>query len=191
MTVLDVPEAEAVKKYQGYGLVLVRPDQHVAWRSKEEPSNPDAILDRVTGVLMPERKVEVAIAERVAGGFLFGEGLRAIGDRLVFSDMIGRKVLEFDAKTSSLKTLFEIPQQPNGLGVLPDGRLVITSMFDAKLYVINGQTLEEYADLSSIVTGYLGDVVVDAQGRLYVDDIGARVFHGEDAGAEERQADSC
>jgi 2-polyprenyl-6-methoxyphenol hydroxylase-like FAD-dependent oxidoreductase/sugar lactone lactonase YvrE len=179
LTVLEVPEAEAVKKYEGYGLVLVRPDQHVAWRSKEEPANPAAILDRVTGVLMPERKVEVAVAERVAGGFLFGEGLRAIGDRLVFSDMIGRKVLEFDAKKSSLKTLFEIPQQPNGLGVLPDGRLVITSMFDAKLYVVNGQVLEEYADLSAIVTGYLGDVVVDAQGRLYVDDIGARVFHGE------------
>ncbi|MGC1677700.1 MAG: SMP-30/gluconolactonase/LRE family protein, partial [Candidatus Binataceae bacterium] len=179
LTVLEVPEAEAVKKYEGYGLVLVRPDQHVAWRSNEEPADPGAILDRVTGVLMPQRTVETGIAERVAGGFLFGEGLRAIGDHLVFSDMIGKKVLEFNPKTRSLETLFEIPQQPNGLGVLPDGRIVITSMFDAKLYVANGRELAEYADLSSIVTGYLGDVVGDAQGRLYVDDIGARVFHGE------------
>ena len=179
LTVLEVPEAEAIKKYEGYGLILVRPDQHVAWRSKEEPASPDAILDRVTGVLMPERIVETGVAERVAGGFHFGEGQRAVGDRLVFSDMIGKKVLEFDRKTGNLKTLFDIPQQPNGLGVLPDGRLIVTSMFDAKLYVVNGRTLEAYADLSSIVTGYLGDVVVDAQGRLYVDDIGPRVFHGE------------
>ena len=179
LSVLDLTEAEAVRKYQGYGLVLVRPDQHVAWRSKEEPESADAILDRVTGVLMPERKVETGIAERVAGGFLFGEGLRAIGNRLVFSDMIGRKVLAFDRTNGIMETLFEVAQQPNGLGVLPDGRLIITSMFDAKLYVANGRTLEEYADLSPIVTGYLGDVVVDRQGRLYVDDIGSRVFHGE------------
>ena len=179
LTVLEVPEAEAMRKYQGYGLVLVRPDQHIAWRSKQEPTNAAAVLDRVTGVLSPERTVEVYAAERVGGGFLFGEGLRAIGDRLVFSDMIGRKVLAFNIKTRNFETLFEITQQPNGLGVLPDGRLIITSMFDAKLYVANGGALEEYADLSSVVTGYLGDVVVDSQGRLYVDDIGARVFHGE------------
>ncbi|MGH7779207.1 MAG: FAD-dependent monooxygenase [Candidatus Binataceae bacterium] len=179
MTVLEVPEAEAVEKYQGYGLVLVRPDQHVAWRSKEEPRNPGAILDRVTGLLSPERKIQTCIAERVGGGFLFGEGLRAVGERLIFSDMIGRKVIAFDTNNRRFETLFEIPQQPNGLGVLPDGRLIITSMFDARLYVTNGRTLEEYADLSSIVTGYLGDVVADPHGRLYIDDIGSRVFHGE------------
>jgi len=49
-TVVDVPEPDAVAKYQGYGLVLVRPDQHIAWRGQADPAQPEAILDRIAGL---------------------------------------------------------------------------------------------------------------------------------------------
>jgi 2-polyprenyl-6-methoxyphenol hydroxylase-like FAD-dependent oxidoreductase len=60
LTTVDVPEAEAVRAYEGYGLVLVRPDGHIAWRSRTNPDDARAVLDRVTGVAMetsdaPER----------------------------------------------------------------------------------------------------------------------------------------
>ena len=181
LTVVDVAEASAVDKYQGYGLVLVRPDQHVVWRANAEPT-PDAarhVLDRVTGVLVPERVVVDHRAERIADGFLFGEGLRWIDERLVFSDMIGRLVIAHDPATGVSTTRHQIDDQPNGLGLLPDGRLVVASMFDKVLLVEGADGLELYEDLSDVVTGYLGDVVVDQQGRVFVGDTGVRVLHGE------------
>lgn len=48
LTILDVPEPAARELY-GRDLVLVRPDQHVAWRGNRCPHDPDALLDRVTG----------------------------------------------------------------------------------------------------------------------------------------------
>ncbi|MGH8598859.1 MAG: FAD-dependent monooxygenase, partial [Gammaproteobacteria bacterium] len=47
LEVLDIEEAIAPTKYQHYPLVLVRPDQHIAWRSMTAPENPMAIVDIV------------------------------------------------------------------------------------------------------------------------------------------------
>lgn len=46
--VLSLPEQEAVELYEA-PLVLVRPDQHVAWRGAVEPAEPEAIIERVRG----------------------------------------------------------------------------------------------------------------------------------------------
>jgi hypothetical protein len=35
--------------YDGCGLVLSRPDQHVAWRGARLPDDPLALIDRVRG----------------------------------------------------------------------------------------------------------------------------------------------
>jgi hypothetical protein len=43
LATLDVPDAAARDVY-GRDLVLVRPDQHVAWRGNEVPPDPDALL---------------------------------------------------------------------------------------------------------------------------------------------------
>ena len=193
---LDLGEDEAGDRYDGFGLVLVRPDQHVAWRSNGEPGDAEAaeVLDRVTGRALGDRAVAEWPAEALAEGFLFGEGLRwrpsgsaaggTEGDgHLVFSDMTGGRLMRADPVTGALTVLAEVPGQPNGLGLLPDGRLVVASMFDHRLLVERsaGDTggLEEYADLSGLATGYLGDMVVDPAGRVYVGDTGVRVLHGE------------
>jgi hypothetical protein len=44
--VLDQDDERAVWERE---LVLVRPDQHVAWRGDDEPPRWDTVLDRVTG----------------------------------------------------------------------------------------------------------------------------------------------
>ncbi|MEE9256848.1 MAG: FAD-dependent monooxygenase [bacterium] len=45
---IDIEEPEARGLYER-DLVLIRPDQHVAWRGDEAPANPDALIARVTG----------------------------------------------------------------------------------------------------------------------------------------------
>jgi 2-polyprenyl-6-methoxyphenol hydroxylase-like FAD-dependent oxidoreductase len=47
LTIVDIPETEARDLYER-DLVLVRPDQHVAWRGNTL-LDPEALLDRVTG----------------------------------------------------------------------------------------------------------------------------------------------
>ena len=118
-------------------------------------------------------------ATKIAGGLLFGEGIRWTGSSIVLSDMLAGKVVNIDVDSGVVTTLVEIENQPNGLIVLADGALIINSMFDAKLLKLSQGKLETYADLSALVTGYLGDIVQDAPGGFYVDDVGARVLHGE------------
>ena len=54
LRVLDIKPAPGVKQpsaaiYNGSGLVLSRPDQHVAWRGDRVPADPRALIDRVRG----------------------------------------------------------------------------------------------------------------------------------------------
>jgi NADPH-dependent 2,4-dienoyl-CoA reductase/sulfur reductase-like enzyme len=48
LAVLDVRSREASKLYR-HKLVLVRPDQHVAWRGDAEPADPPDLVDLVRG----------------------------------------------------------------------------------------------------------------------------------------------
>lgn len=48
LRVVDVPD-DAARDIYARDLVLVRPDQHVAWRGNALPPDPGSLLDRVTG----------------------------------------------------------------------------------------------------------------------------------------------
>jgi hypothetical protein len=48
LTVLDIDAADAADFY-GHRLVLLRPDQHVAWRGNALPADQLALIDRVRG----------------------------------------------------------------------------------------------------------------------------------------------
>jgi len=52
LEVLDISIPEADSLY-GRKLVLIRPDQYIAWRGDSPPSDPDALIARVTGHLRP------------------------------------------------------------------------------------------------------------------------------------------
>lgn len=49
LTTLELPGDEATRELYGRRLVLVRPDQHVAWRGDELPGDPGALIRLVTG----------------------------------------------------------------------------------------------------------------------------------------------
>lgn len=49
LTVVDIRDRLARELYER-DLVLVRPDQHVAWRGNELPADPAAVVDRIRGV---------------------------------------------------------------------------------------------------------------------------------------------
>ena len=65
-----------------------------------------------------------------------------------------------------------VPEQPSGLGWLPDGSMLIVSMKDRKLMRLAEGALSEYADMSSIATWHCNDMVLSADGRAYVGNFG-------------------
>jgi len=49
LTVVPISEPAALEAYEGYHLVLVRPDQHVAWRAHAVPADSLTLIDRIRG----------------------------------------------------------------------------------------------------------------------------------------------
>jgi sugar lactone lactonase YvrE len=92
--------------------------------------------------------------------------------------MLAGRILSFDSSGRE-QLVVEVPNRPNGMAFMPDGILLYTSMLDAKVYRVERGGPVLHADIASLVTGYLGDVVVDDSGGAYIDDVGARVFEGE------------
>ena len=110
-------------------------------------------------------------------GFAFLEGPRWRDDKLWLSDMHDHRVLTVDP-SGRQETICEVPEQPSGLGWLPDGRLLVVSMADRRLLRLEPEGLVEHADLSSIATYHCNDMVVDAQGRAYVGNFGSDIEAG-------------
>jgi sugar lactone lactonase YvrE len=72
----------------------------------------------------------------------------------------------------------EVAAQPSGLGWLPDGSLVISSMKDHRLLRYADGELSILADLSAHAGGHLNDLVTDGQGRSYVGNFGFDLMGG-------------
>lgn len=81
----------------------------------------------------------------------------------------------------SEEVVVEVEHQPSGLGWLPDGSLVISSMKDRRVLRFADGTLSELADLSAHCGGHLNDLVVDAAGHVFVGDFGFDLMAGGDA----------
>lgn len=112
-------------------------------------------------------------------GLEFGESPRYYDGKLYVSDMMGRRVYSIHPQTGRKEVVVEVPECANGMGFLKDGSLIYSSMFDRKLHRLTGNVSELYVDLSPLMTGYPGDLVVDQSDRIYVDDVGFRALHGE------------
>ena len=109
--------------------------------------------------------------ETLVEGIVFGEGPRWHAGRLFYSDIKARRVEAVDL-AGRRETVVELPGEPSGLGWLPDGRLLVVSMLDHRLLRLDRDGLREVADLSAHCGGKANDMVVDAQGRAYVGNIG-------------------
>src|SRR6476646_6075195 len=61
---------------------------------------------------------------------------------------------------------------PCGLGILPDGRIVVLTMHRKRLLAYADGALSLYADLSALAKGTIDDMIIDGLGRAYVGDLG-------------------
>lgn len=112
-------------------------------------------------------------------GLDFLEGPRWHDQRIWFSDFYTGRVYSAAEDGSDFRVEAEVPEQPSGLGWLPDGRLLIVSMRDRRVLRREPDgSLVCHADLSGHVNGYLNDMVVDSRGRAYVGEFGFDLMGG-------------
>ncbi len=106
------------------------------------------------------------------GGLAFTECPRWRDGRLYLSDFYTHRVLAVSLDGRA-ETIANVPQQPSGLGFLPDGRLLIVSMRDRKvLRRERDGSLAVHADLFALAPWHLNDMVVDREGRAWVGNFG-------------------
>jgi sugar lactone lactonase YvrE len=115
------------------------------------------------------------------GGRYF-EGPRWHAGRLWFVDCMERTLLSL-APSGACEQHAKFDDTPCGLGVLPDGRLIVLTMFKKRLLTYSNGALSLYADLSDIATGTIDDMIVDGLGRAYVGDLGFDLPPTSDHGA--------
>lgn len=105
-------------------------------------------------------------------GIDFGEGPRWHDGQLWFSDFYRHGVFTLDADGTETR-IVTVENQPSGLGWMPDGTLLISSMLDRKLLALGTDgEVREHADLSGIATGKCNDLVVASDGTAYVGNFG-------------------
>ena len=105
------------------------------------------------------------------GGRYF-EGPRWHAGRLWFVDCMARTLLSLGTSGECEQHAKFDDDTPCGLGLLPDGRLIVLTMFKKHLLAYSNGGLSLYADLSDIATGTIDDMIVDGLGRAYVGDLG-------------------
>ncbi|MDH6282249.1 SMP-30/gluconolactonase/LRE family protein [Prescottella agglutinans] len=112
--------------------------------------------------------------ETIASGLAFPECPRWREGRLWFSDIYRGVVLRLDPTTGDVEQVVEVPGEPAGLGFLPDGRLLVASVQERKIYVLDDAgRLAPHADLHAIASWHLNDMAVDDRtGRAYVGNYG-------------------
>lgn len=121
----------------------------------------------------------------ILDGGLYYEGPRWHDGRLWFVDCMARTLLSI-SPAGEAREHATFDDTPCGTGVLPDGRLVILTMFKKQLHTFADGTLAPYADLSAIAAGTLDDMIVDGLGRAWVGDLGFDMPPPADRGAAGR-----
>jgi sugar lactone lactonase YvrE len=110
--------------------------------------------------------VETVQMTFVAEGLLFGEGPRWHDGRLWVSDIQAGRVAVL-GHDGELETVVET-RGASGLGWLPDGRLVISTLGRPHIRCVDGDEVTTLHDLRDLGSS-LNDMVVTPDGRIYAD----------------------
>lgn len=114
----------------------------------------------------------------VADGLSWPESPRWHDGELWFSDVHNFRLMKITAG-GELCRVVDVPGRPAGLGFMPDGRLLLATALDRRLWWVADGRLRPAADLSGVASGLLNDMVVDARGRAWVGDTGFDLASGE------------
>jgi sugar lactone lactonase YvrE len=118
---------------------------------------------------------------KLVDGLSFAECPRWREDRLYVSDRYTRRILAISID-GDVETYAQTDGLPAGIGFLPDGRLLIVSMRDHKILRREQDgSLAEHADLSALAPGWLNDMLVDHEGRVWVGNFGFDLYGGASA----------
>jgi sugar lactone lactonase YvrE len=113
--------------------------------------------------------VELGPVATLTDNLAFPEDPRWHDGHFYFADMLDRRVsrIEHDGSVTTVAT-FE--DSPSGLGFLPNGDMLVVSMYhELLLRVDKSGSKSTYADLGSATNGAgVNDMVVDREGRAYV-----------------------
>jgi sugar lactone lactonase YvrE len=113
-------------------------------------------------------------------GLVMGESPRWHDDRLWLSDMGTREVIAVDLKGKS-EVVARVPTGLTGIGFLPDGHLLIDTMFDGRILRLEPDgSLVTHADVTSLAHHPWSDMVVDGRGNSYVGNLGFNFPAGEE-----------
>lgn len=114
-------------------------------------------------------------------GIIFGESPRWHGGRLWFSDWGANQVIALDPNGRH-ELVVSVPSFPTCIDFLPDGRLLVVDSTKHRLLRRESDSaLVSHADLGSISQKPWNDIVVDANGNAYVNNIGFDFPGGEPA----------
>jgi sugar lactone lactonase YvrE len=110
-------------------------------------------------------------------GRAFLESPRWHDGALYLSDMFADEVLRVSAD-GEVSTVVEV-EQPSGLGWLPDGTLLISSMAQRRVLRFDGERLTEHADVRAVAAQEINDMVVDRHGHAFLGQFGFDPLAGE------------
>ncbi|MGW0175018.1 SMP-30/gluconolactonase/LRE family protein [Rhodococcus sp. NPDC003322] len=144
-----------------------------------------------TAAAVAQSGARIVEPRRIAGGFSWPECPRWHDGAFWFSDMYTATVKTLDDEgnatvvvdASARRENTEVPIVLGGFGWLPDGRLIVNSMHEKVVLVHGGNgpdDLAVYADLSEFSLAATNDMVVDADGRAYVTQLGFNLFAGDE-----------
>ncbi|MDP1793358.1 MAG: SMP-30/gluconolactonase/LRE family protein [Acidimicrobiales bacterium] len=105
-------------------------------------------------------------------GIDFGEGPRWHDGELWYSDFHQRAIYAVTPDGTRRTVHGDLPDQPSGLGWMPDGSLLAVAMTARKVWRFDGDTRTQWADLSNVATWHCNDMVVATDGTAYVGNFG-------------------
>ena len=117
--------------------------------------------------------------KKLLGGGHYFEGARWHDGHWYVSDLYGPHVLKVSTDGAS-EIVATVPEQPSGIGWLPNGDMLVVSMKDRRVMrQTAGGVLKEHANITVQTGSYANDMAVDGLGRAYVSNLGFDLFTGE------------
>lgn len=117
--------------------------------------------------------------EKLFDGGHFFEGPRWHEGNWYTSDLYGPKVYRVSPDGKG-EVVCEVENQPSGTGWLPDGTMLVVSMWDRKLMKVGSDgSVSLHADMSEGTVSFCNDMCVDKLGRAWVGSAGFNIFMGE------------
>ena len=105
--------------------------------------------------------------EQVAGGFSFAEGPRW-HDGAIYLSHIHDDAIERVDVDGTVTRVADLPSSPISMSFASDGAILVSSLSAGRIWRIADGEVSEFRDVSSLADDDFGDIVIDADDRIYL-----------------------